>query len=61
MNKELKELTNEELIAEFKSYSYIVDEAQCYGSTDVRMLMLIEDEVIRRGGEIQSVRTVKFN
>lgn len=59
--EELKKLTNEELISEFKSLSYMVDEAQCFGSSDVRMLMCVEDEIVRRGGSIQSVRTIKFD
>jgi len=49
---DIKEMTNEELVSDYRSVYSIVNISQCFGTFDLKLLKNLNEEIKKRGGEI---------
>jgi len=56
----VKDMTTKQLKADYKDYYGNVYISECFSSSDINNLGLIEKELARRGIEIEETKKVKF-
>jgi hypothetical protein len=61
MEKDIKKYSNKKLANYFRIYNYMVSEQICYGTRDVKILMILEKEILDRCGYINDNNGVVIN
>ena len=56
----VREMTNEQLEADYENYSEMIDN-ECHSVRDVKWLYAVENEIARRGGDFYTTRTAKIS
>lgn len=52
MKKDIKKYSNKELANQFRIYNHIINELECFGVRDIKILMMLEKEIEERNGII---------
>jgi hypothetical protein len=61
MKEDIKKYSNKELANQFRVYNYMVSNEECFGVRDVKILLLLEKEIIKRNGIMKDNKVIINN
>lgn len=61
MKEEIKKYSNKKLANQFRVYDHMVSNEECFGTSDVEILLLLKNEIMKRNGIIKDNNKVIIN